>query len=412
MGRTVCGIGRVAAFTMISLLVFAGGAAVQAAEEIRIGHPVPLTGPLAASGQEMSRGIDLFLESVGGKIAGRPARVIHADSACNPDNALTQTRRLVHVEKVQVIIGPLCGHEGPAVAQVSRESGVPVLISSAGSDETTKWNRTPTVVRITSSSSQPSHPYGEYVYKELGCRNATALGHDYTFGHENLLGALATFKAAGGNVLKVFWVPLGTSDFGPILAGIPAGTQCVMVTIVGADSNRLFEQWFDFGYDRKYKIYGNYWLRAEVLRQVDDRAVGLISKAWQYGAGVDTPESKAFVDAFVRKYRLIPTWFAESNYTAGLWIRTAAEAVNGKVEDRESFLAAVRKVTVNAPRGKLRLDAYDSVVQNIYMFQVVKTKHPILGDVKMSVPVKAYENVSQFWTWKPEEYMARGPYKR
>ena len=400
------------ALATIALFVGISPTTSYAAEEIRIGHVVPLTGPIAQSGQEMVRGLELFWEQAGYKAAGRPVRILNADSACNPDNAITQARRLVHQEKVHMIFGPLCGHEGPAVAQVSRETGVPVLMSSAGADELTKWKRVPTVIRTGFSSSQISHPIGDWVYKEAGCRNASAIGHDYTFGHENLLGALATFKAAGGNILKVFWTPIGTTDYGPILAGIPAGTECVIITIVGVDSNRLFEQWFDFGYDRKYKAYGSYWLRAEVLREVDDRAVGLISKSLNYAAGLDTPESKAFVDAFAKKYRLLPTWFAETNYATSLWAKTAAEAINGRVEDREAFLAAVRKATIVAPRGRIRLDAYDNPIQNVYIFKVSKVKHPVLGDIKINVPVKTYENVSQFWTWKPEEYLARGPYKR
>ena len=389
----------------------AGGPA-HAAEEIRIGSLVPLTGPVAKSGEEMQRGLELFWEQQCHKVAGRPVRVLTADTGCNPDNAITHTRRLVHQEKVHFIIGPLCGHEGPAVAQASRETGVPVLMSVAGADEVTKWKRVPTVIRTGFSSSQTSHPFGEYVFKELGCRSATAIGQDYTFGHENLLGALATFRAAGGNVLRTFWTPIGTTDYGPILAGIPAGTQCVIVTVVGTDRNRLFEQWFDFGYDRKYKIYGNYWMLADVLPQVDDRAVGLISKSLQYAAGIDTPESKAFVDGFARKYKFLPAYFAESNYATGMWAKAAIESINGRVEDREAFLGAIRKATVNAPRGKLRLDAYDNPIQNVYIYKVAKMKHPILGDVKVNVPIKTYEAVSQFWTWKPEEYLARGPYKR
>jgi hypothetical protein len=42
----------------------------------------------------------------------------------------------------------------------------------------------------------------------------------------------------------------------------------------------------------------------------------------------------------------------------------------------------------------------------------VKQKHPVLGEVKVSVPVKTYEGVSQIWTWKPEDVLARGPYAR
>ncbi len=404
--------GLVAALIMISLLALARGAAAQGTQEIRIGALAPLTGSTAKSGDEAIRGLQLFWEQVDHKAAGRPVRLLIADSGCNPDNAITQARRLVHQEKVHFIIGPLCGHEGPAVAQVSRETGVPVLVSIAGADELTKWKRVPTVVRTGFSSSQTSHPFGDYVYKELGCRNATVIGQDYTFGHENALGAVDTFKAAGGNVLKIAWAPLGTTDYGPILAGIPSGTQCVLVSVVGTDRNRLFEQWFDFGYDRKYKIYGNYWLLADVLPEVDDRAVGLISKSLQYAAGVDTPESKAFVDAFVKKYKAIPSYFAESNYATSLWAKTAIEVVKGNVEDREGFLQTVRKTTIVAPRGRLRLDEYDNPIQNVYIFKVAKVNHPSLGPVKINVPIKTYEAVSQFWTWAPKDYLARGPYKR
>ena len=67
---------------------------------------------------------------------------------------------------------------------------------------------------------------------------------------------------------------------------------------------------------------------------------------------------------------------------------------------------------VRAPRGPLALDKYDNPIQNVYIQKVVKQKHPVLGEVKVSVPVKTYEAVSQFWTWTPEEVLSRGPYAR
>ena len=62
--------------------------------------------------------------------------------------------------------------------------------------------------------------------------------------------------------------------------------------------------------------------------------------------------------------------------------------------------------------GPVRLDEYDNPVQNVYISKIQKIKHPVLGDVLTNVPVKTYEAVSQFWTWKPEEFLKRGPYKR
>ncbi|RPJ33020.1 MAG: hypothetical protein EHM27_18430 [Deltaproteobacteria bacterium] len=70
----------------------------------------------------------------------------------------------------------MAGHEGPAVAQVSRETGVPLIMDPAGGDTVTKWDRTPTVVRTALSSSQVGHPFGDYLYNEVGLRNVTFIG--------------------------------------------------------------------------------------------------------------------------------------------------------------------------------------------------------------------------------------------
>ncbi|MGE0715249.1 MAG: ABC transporter substrate-binding protein [Alphaproteobacteria bacterium] len=379
---------------------------------IRIGLLAPVTGVLATPGADMVNGFRLFWEQAGQTAGGRKVEVVVADSQCNPDQALTQARRLALQEKVHFLVGPLCGHEGPAVAQVSRETGIPLVMDPAGADNVTKWDRVPTVVRTAVSSSQIGHPFGEYLYKELGLRNATFIASDYTFGQEVTLGAIRTYTAAGGKVAKIIWNPLGTKDYGPTVGAIPSDTDGVVVTLAGADRIRMFEAWFDFGMDRKHKVYGNYWLHEDVLPQMDDRAVGLVSNSLIYASGIDTPENRAFVDAYARKYKQMPSWFSESAYTAGLWTKTAVDSIGGKVEDREGFLKAMRSVSVKAPRGPLKLDAYDNPIQNVYVSQIRKIKHPVLGDILVNHPIKTYEAVSQFWTYPPEEFLAKGPYKR
>ena len=381
-------------------------------QPIKIGVLAPLTGPLASPGQEMVNGFRLYWEQNGATAGGRKVEYLIADTTCNPDQALNQARRLVLQEKVDLLLGPLCGHEGPAVAQVSKETGVPLIMDPAGADNVTKWERTPTVVRTAISSSQIGHPFGEYLYKELGLRNVTFIGQDYTFGHEVTLGAIETFKALGGKVARLIWNPIGTKDYGTTINTIPDDTDAVVAVVVGADRVRLFEDWFNYGMDKKKKIYGAYWLQEDMLPQVDDRAVGLIGNSLQYAAGIDTPENKVFVDAYAAKYKRLPSWFAESAYTAALWTKTAIDKIGGKVEDRAAFLAAVRSTEIKAPRGPLKLDEYDNPIQNVYVSEIRKIKHPVLGDALINVPIKTYPAVSQFWTWKPEAFLAKGPYKR
>lgn len=393
-------------------LLLAGLPAAAQTGPIKIGVLAPLSGPLAAPGKDMVEGWKLFWDGAQNSAGGRKVEYVIADTTCNPDQALTQARRLVHQEKVHILVGPLCGHEGPAVAQVSKETGVPLVMDAAGADTATKWDRTPTVVRTAVSSSQIGHPWGEYLYKELGLRNVTFIGQDYTFGHEVTLGAVRAFTELGGKVAKIIWNPIGTKDYGPTVGSIPADTDGVSAVVVGADRIRLFEAWFNFGMDKKHKIYGGYWMHQDALPQLDDRAVGMIGNALHYAAGLKTPENEAFTTAFAKAYKRMPSWFGESAYTAGLWTKTALDSIGGKVEDREAFLKAMRSVSVKAPRGPLKLDAYDNPVQNVYISRIEKIKHPVLGEVLVNVPVKTYENVSQFWTWDPKDFLKRGPYKR
>ena len=54
----------------------------------------------------------------------------------------------------------------------------------------------------------------------------------------------------------------------------------------------------------------------------------VIGNALHYAAGLETPENRAFTEAFARKHKRLPSWFAESAYTAGLWTKTALDAIN------------------------------------------------------------------------------------
>ena len=388
-----------------------GTATAQTKGPIRIGVLAPITGPLATPGAEMVDGMKMFWEMNKYTAGGRKIELVTADTTCNPDQALTQARRLALQEKVHFLIGPLCGHEGPAVAQVSKETGIPLVLDPAGADTNTKWDRTPSVVRTAVSASQISHPFGDYLYKELGARNATFIGSDYTWGHEVAGGMIRTYKELGGKVNKVIWAPLATTDYGASLAAIPADSDAVVVALAGVARIRFFEAWYNFGYDKKFKLHGGYWLHEDAIPQIDARAVGLISNSVHYVAGIDTPENKAFVDDYARRYKKLPSWFAESAYTSGLWTKAAIDSINGNVEDRAAFLKAMRTVQVKAPRGPLKLDAYDNPIQNVYITRLQRVKHPILGDVLMNIPVKTYPAVSQFWTDKPEDFLKRGPYK-
>ena len=89
---------------------FAGTAA--AADPIKIGIPVALTGPLGGIGTQMRRGCDFWAKQVNAKggILGRPVELIVEDTAANPATTVRKVQEMVErsgVRLIQLETGPL-----------------------------------------------------------------------------------------------------------------------------------------------------------------------------------------------------------------------------------------------------------------------------------------------------------------
>ena len=113
---------------------------------------------------------------------------------------------------------------------------------------------------------------------------------------------------------------------------------------------------------------------------------------------------------YERAYSKLPSLYGFSHYSGALWLAQALEAVKGNVEDRAKFLDAVRKTELtNSPLGAtVKLDAYGNPVYDISIREVQKRP----DGRYWNVPVASYPQVSQFWTYKPEEYLKQPPYSR
>src|SRR5262249_12110636 len=139
------------------------------------------------------------------------------------------------------------------------------------------------------------------------------------------------------------------------------------------------------------------------LQQFGEPALGWYS-AIHYTALIDTPENKRFVAAWEKKHHRVPFDNAADGWVGGRPPPKALEAVNGKVEDQDAFMAALRKAEFDSPKGFVKLDQYQNIVQPQYVRKVEKA-----GGVFVNTPVKTYPSVSQFWTWSVEEYLKLPP---
>ena len=100
------------------------------------------------------------------------------------------------------------------------------VVPVAAADDLTQRDlaKYPYMIRTGWSSSQPSHPFGQWAC-EQGYKKIVAIGADYAFGYEVVGGFQRAFEACGGQIVQKIWPPLGTKDFGPYIPTIKAGRR-------------------------------------------------------------------------------------------------------------------------------------------------------------------------------------------
>jgi branched-chain amino acid transport system substrate-binding protein len=375
---------------------------------IKIGLLLPETGPLAANGKDMANGFQLFFEEQGWKLAGREVKLITEDDEGKPPTGLAKARSLVESQGVHVVVGPLSAAVGYAVAPYVEGKKVPTIFPIVSAEDITQRKKSPYIVRTGWSSAQPSHPFGKWVYDNLGYKKIAMIGYDFAFGWEVAAGFQRTFEEAGGQVVQKLWPPLNTPDFAPYLAQLRRDVDAVFCVFSGADALRFSKQYAEAGLKGKLPLVGGGTFTDEhVLRTMGDEVLGVVT-ALHYSAALATPANRKFAQAYEAKFKQIPSYYSEGTYVAGIAMKAALEGIGGDIESGDKVLSALRRVDLaDAPRGPIRFDDYGNPIQNVYVRRVERVNGRLQNTV-----IHTFPNVSQFWTYKPDEFLKNPVYSR
>jgi branched-chain amino acid transport system substrate-binding protein len=260
-------------------------------------------------------------------------------------------------------------------------------------------------VRTCYTSSQVSHPLGEYAAKKLGYKRVVTIASDYAYGWEVTGGFQQCFEESGGKVIQKIWAPLGFKDFTATFKDLKKDCDAIFLCNVGQSAEIIPKQLREMGY--KGPLIGTTASFDESFYpRMGDEIVGAISSSL-YSTAIDTPENKNFVKAYKAKFNEDPSYFSEHGYVTAMWIDKALQSIKGDVSDHNKILAALKKVELKAPRGPVKLDAYGTSIDNVYIRKVERKNGKLQNTV-----VYTYPNVSQFWKYDPETYMKQPSYSK
>ena len=113
---------------------------VMSDEPLKIGFLADFSGPLAEFGPGIQTGVDLAIKHINdaGGVLGHPVEVVVGDTALDPTQATEEARRLIEVEGVHAIVGPLASSITLAIVEsVAADAGIPVISPSATSPQLT-----------------------------------------------------------------------------------------------------------------------------------------------------------------------------------------------------------------------------------------------------------------------------------
>ncbi|HXX37704.1 MAG TPA: ABC transporter substrate-binding protein [bacterium] len=393
-----------------------GGATAAASTPgvLKIGLLAPTTGVAAAPGHDMINGWQLWWSQHGSTVAGVRIDTTYYDTASNPNTALTQVRRAIERDGVQLLIGPYLANEGLAIAPYAEQHRVPLFLPTVSADDLTQRKASPYVIKVAGwSSSLTTHPAGSWAYGK-GYRTALTLGDAYAFAYESVGGFAQTFVEKGGRVVKQLWTPLGTTDFSPYLSQVRAAhPDMVFSCVVGADAVHFLQQWSSFGLKGEVPLVVQETVtdQSSIRTLPPDQVLGIIAFS-HYAEGRDDATTQRFVSDYAAANHTLPSYMAAGFYTAAQWIQMAVRQVHGDVADQPKFLAAVRAVVLaDSPFGPQRLDSYGAPVENVYVREVQRVPARYARYARTwNVVIKTYPNVSQFWTYSSQEYLKQPVY--
>jgi branched-chain amino acid transport system substrate-binding protein len=347
-----------------------------AADAIKIGMPLALTGPLGSVGQEMKNGAELWAkaENAKGGLLGRPIQLFITDTAGDPATCVRKAQELVEREDCHVFFGMTLSSEALAVVPKLAEWNAIFVSSDNGDGRLTGSSLVPNFFRSNISGPMGTRAVSLYL-RDAPFKSFYAIGMDYAWGR----GSVAVFedelKKAGRPLIGTVFSPTGTKDFATYISKIrQSGADALYMVLAGDDYNAFLTQ------AKQYRLGEKVQLLTEVvdltsIRAVGDAAVGLIGST-RYTYTLDNPANKEFVALWQKEFGQVPNNNEGEQWQACQILATGIRKAGGIETDK--LRAALETVAVDSIKGHVAIRACDhQAVQDGYIVKVVKQEDPM-----------------------------------
>jgi branched-chain amino acid transport system substrate-binding protein len=284
--------------------VFAAAAPAAAAEPIKLGLILPMTGGSAAYGEMSDQGIKLAT-AARSQVLGRPVELILVDNKSDKVEATNAANRLINRDKVVAILGPLSSGEAMAAAPVAESAKIP-LVTAWGTNPLVTQNRH-YIFRTCFIDPFQGSVAANFAVKNLKAKTAAVLldvGRDYSVGLAGFFHK--AFTGLGGRVLITTNYSEGDQEFSAQLAAIKAkNPEVIYLPGYLPEEPLIIRQAREMGLKQPF-ISGDAAQADEVVKIGGAAVEGLYLTTHFDEEGTTTEAGKRYTQAYRAKYDKAP----------------------------------------------------------------------------------------------------------
>ncbi len=363
-----------------------------AAQTVKVGMINSYTGFVAQPADQGQKGSDLYFKEHEKDLPpGVKIEILKRDDTSNPEVGKRLAQELITRNRVQLLTGIVLSPVATAVAPMTAEAKVPLVLSYAAAGVSIP-RISPYVVRVTFTLWQVSYPIGKWA-AEQGWKTAYTAVTDFIAGHDAEAAFTKAFTEGGGKIIGADRFPLGNPDFTPFVHRIKDAKPEVAFIFVpaGTQATAMIRAINDLGLrEAGIKIAAPQdLLPDEELPNMGDIPLGLITSG-TYSAAGKRPSNEAFLAAWKRAYgeTSIPDFFSVDGWDGMAMIFDLVKATKGKFTADEAMTFFSHWKNPDSPRGPIAIDPMTrDIIQNVYIRRVEKVDGKLANVEIATIPM-------------------------
>ncbi len=293
-------------FGMVFFWIFLGSFCF-AAETVKIGAYLPMTGAVAAYGQDAWNGIQIAKEMMG-TVLGKKVELALVDTKSDKIESANAVSRLIEKEKVVAIIGEMISGDTLAGGPIAEKARIPMVAPTATNPLVTQGKKY--VFRVCFIDPVQGKVAAKYAFDSLKARKAALIvdrSQDYCVGLAKFF--KDEFKKLGGKIVAETYCVTEDKDFSAQLSTLkPAAPDIIYAPNYYSPVALFTKQARELGV--KAPVLSGDGAQADELIQIGGQEVeGVAFTGHFHPRAATTPAAKDFISRFQKKHKAEPNAF-------------------------------------------------------------------------------------------------------